>query len=114
MTSAVLQKPTHGLFRLGVTFNEEAMNNLLLFLCFLWVVTFLLYACLLVYNQRGRFLEKMSFLDLWIAIGSISVKRKEGLGSSDEERLRELEFKLRRAVFLLVLLMIVTFMALQR
>tara|TARA_R100000656_G_scaffold70176_1_gene52664 strand:+ start:1400 stop:1570 length:171 start_codon:yes stop_codon:yes gene_type:complete len=56
----------------------------------------------------------MSFLDLWIAIESMSVKRKKGLGSSDVERLRELEFKLRRAVFLLVLLMIVTFMALQR
>lgn len=90
------------------------MNNLLLFLCFLWVAIFILYACFLVDTQRSYFSRKISFLDLWLAVGSRPIKRRKGIGASDEERLRELEFKLRRAVFILVLLMVVTFIALER
>ncbi len=90
------------------------MNNLLLFLSFLWVAIFLLYACFLVNKQRNCFSEKVGFFDLCLAVGSRPIKRKKGLGASDEERLRELEFKLRRAAFILVLLMVVTFMALER
>ena len=56
----------------------------------------------------------MGFFDLWLAVGSRPIKRKKGIGASDEEKLRELEFKLRRAVFILVLLMVATFMALER
>ena len=90
------------------------MNNLLLFLCFLWVSVFLLYACFLINKQRSWFSEKMGFFDLCLAVGVMPIKKKKGLGASDEERLRELEFKLRRAVFILVLLMVATFMALER
>jgi hypothetical protein len=56
----------------------------------------------------------MGFFDLCLAVGVMPIKKKKGLGASDEERLRELEFKLRRAVFILVLLMVATFMALER
>ena len=94
--------------------SEKAMNTLLLSLSFLWAVVFLLYACFLINKQRNLFSEKMGFFDLWLAVGSRPIKRKKGIGASDEERLRELEFRLRRAVYILVLLMVVTFMAFAR